>query len=131
MDRSIAFDLVSFERTQDSIGQWTETEMTRTVFGQVGSVSMDEFFSGGQNGFKPELRVTMFGPDYEGEKICMIGDYYYTIYRVYYTRTDTVELYLERRVGANNRPDPAEVTPIDPGGGGLTPIIPPGGWSDG
>lgn len=129
MDRSITFDLVSVERTQDSIGQWTETETTRTVFGQISSVSMDEFFSGGQNGFKPEYRITMFGPDYEGEKICAIGDDYFTIYRVYFTRSDTVELYLEKRTGTETRP----ITGVTPGdfGGGTTPIIPPGGWSNG
>ena len=120
------FDLISVERTQDSIGQYVETASSRTVYGQVGSVSMDEFFAGGQNGYKPEYRVTMFGPDYEGEKICQIGDQYFTIYRVYYTRTDTVELYLERRVGSF--PELVEDVP-DPGS--LTPIIPPGGFGNG
>lgn len=100
MDRSITFELVTVERDKDTLGQYVEDEILRTVYGQIGSVSMDEFFSGGQNGFKPEYRVTMFGPDYQGEKYCVIDDVYYTIYRVYYTRTDTVELYLERRVGS-------------------------------
>lgn len=104
MDRSIVFTLISVERAQDTIGQWTETETHHTVYGQITSVSMDEYFAGGQNGFKPEYRITMFGPDYEGETRCEVDGVEYSIYRVYRGRTDTVELYLERRAG-DKRPE--------------------------
>lgn len=104
MDKSVVFTLISVERAQDTIGQWTETETRHTVYGQITSVSMDEYFAGGQNGFKPEYRITMFGPDYEGETRCEIDGVEYTIYRVYRGRTDTVELYLERRAG-DKRPE--------------------------
>ncbi len=104
MDRSIVFTLISVERAQDTIGQWTETDVRHTVYGQITSVSMDEYFAGGQNGFKPEYRITMFGPDYEGETRCEVDGVEYSIYRVYRGRTDTVELYLERRAG-DKRPE--------------------------
>lgn len=104
MDRSIVFTLISVECAQDTIGQWTETDVRHTVYGQITSVSMDEYFAGGQNGFKPEYRITMFGPDYEGETRCEVDGVEYSIYRVYRGRTDTVELYLERRAG-DKRPE--------------------------
>ena len=53
------FYLLSAERSQDAIGQWVEERIERPVFGQVNSVTASEFFSGGQNGFKPDLRFTM------------------------------------------------------------------------
>lgn len=104
MDKSVVFTLISVERAQDTIGQWTETDVRHTVYGQITSVSMDEYFAGGQNGFKPEYRITMFGPDYEGETRCEVDGVEYSIYRVYRGRTDTVELYLERRAG-DKRPE--------------------------
>lgn len=99
MDRSIQFTLLPATRTQDAIGQFVESATPRLVYGQITSVSAEEFFAGGQNGFKPEYRVTMFAYDYEGERRCLINNVEYSIYRTYYGRTDKVELYLERRVG--------------------------------
>lgn len=99
MDRSIQFTLLPVTRTQDAIGQFVESATPRLVYGQITSVSAEEFFSGGQNGFKPEYRVTMFAYDYEGERRCLIDNVEYSIYRTYYGRTDKVELYLERRGG--------------------------------
>lgn len=99
MDRSIQFTLLPVTRTQDAIGQFVESATPRLVYGQITSVSAEEFFSGGQNGFKPEYRVTMFAYDYEGERRCLIDNVEYSIYRTYYGRTDKVELYLERRAG--------------------------------
>ncbi|MBQ1789124.1 MAG: hypothetical protein II008_03020 [Oscillospiraceae bacterium] len=99
MDRSIQFTLLPVTRTQDAIGQFVESATPRLVYGQITSVSAEEFFSGGQNGFRPEYRVTMFAYDYEGERRCLIDNVEYSIYRTYYGRTDKVELYLERRVG--------------------------------
>lgn len=99
MDRSIAFYLLTPTRTQDVIGQWTETVQRRRVFGQATSVTSSEFFAGGQNGFQPDLRVVMFAPDYQGEENVEIDGKIYSVYRRYYGRTDNVELYLERRRG--------------------------------
>jgi len=119
MDKSIVFQLLTVTRTPDSIGQYVDTVTKRTVYGQISSVSMDEFFAGGQNGFKPEYRITMFGPDYEGELRCEIDNVEYSIYRVYHGRTDTVELYLERRAGDQQPlPDPTPLGPL-PGTGDL------------
>ena len=113
MDRSIVFTLISVERDQDEIGQWVEEETRHTVYGQITSVSMDEFFAAGQNGYKPEYRITMFGPDYEGQDRCEIDGVEYSVYRVYHGRTDTVELYIERRAG-DKRPAPEPEVPDEP-----------------
>ena len=67
MDKSVAFYLVAKTVEQDDFGQFIEETTNRLCYGQIGSVSMTEFYSAGQNGFKPEYRITMFGPDYEGE----------------------------------------------------------------
>ena len=99
MDRSAEITLLAKTRQKNAIGVYEETITERTVYGQVGSVSASEFFAGGQAGFKPEYRVTMFAPDYEGEDSCRIGDETFTIYRTYLARTDVLELYLERRAG--------------------------------
>lgn len=114
MDKSIVFTLLTVTRERDTIGQYVDTVTKRTVYGQITSVSMDEFFAGGQNGLKPEYRITMFGPDYEGEERCEIDGVEYSIYRTYRGRTDTVELYVERRAGDLQErliPDPQ---PLDP-----------------
>lgn len=106
------FYLLSAERSQDAIGQWVEERIERPVFGQVNSVTASEFFSGGQNGFKPELRFTMFGPDYQGEEVIRYEGNLYTIYRTYRARTDIIELYTEKRVGQHDTPP--EPTPPEP-----------------
>lgn len=99
MDRSAAFYLLKETQTQDAIGQWIKTTEKRQVFGQVTSVTASEFFAGGQNGFQPELRVTMFGPDYQDEENIELEGKIYSIYRTYRGKNDTLELYLEKRRG--------------------------------
>lgn len=99
MDRSVDFYLLTPRRVQDAIGQWIVTVERRQVFGQVSSVTANEFFAGGQSGFKPDLRITMFAPDYQGEDTLELDGKVYSIYRSYFGRNDTIELYLERRRG--------------------------------
>lgn len=99
MDRSVDFYLISKTRTQDDIGQYVQTVEKRQVFGQVSSVTANEFFAGGQNGYKPELRITMFAYDYQGEDDLELDGKIYSIYRTYFSRSDIVELYCERRRG--------------------------------
>lgn len=103
MDRSVVFYLLTPTHSQDNIGQWVETVEKRHVFGQVTSVTASEFFAGGQNGFQPELRITMFAPDYQEEENLELDGRVYSIYRRYYGRNDTLELYLERRRGDAER----------------------------
>lgn len=99
MDRSTPIELVSQTWAPDAYGVRQPTETTRKVFANVRSVSRAEFFDGGRNGLNPELEFTIFFGDYNGEKIVVHNGVRYTVYRTYQARTDTLELYTERREG--------------------------------
>lgn len=103
MDRSTPIVLISKTYTIDSIGQQIATETRRSVYAKMQSVTRSEFFAAGEDGIKPSLVATMFEPDYQGEEICELTMFghtdIYTIYRTYLRSSDTLELYLEKRVG--------------------------------
>lgn len=100
MDRSSVVTLISETYAPDAIGQMVATEKERDVFCNVQSVSQSEWFQGGQNGLNPEYKVTMFAPDYEGEKLVEFNGVRYGIYRTYVRQDELLELYLERKTGA-------------------------------
>lgn len=100
MDRSTAINLIGKVYTTDAIGQMIATETSRKVFCNMQSVTRAEFFAAGENGFKPELRATMFAPDYKGEETIEYNGIRYSIYRTYYAKNDMLELYLERKAGS-------------------------------
>lgn len=99
MDRSNVITLISETYTQDSIGQFVPAEKTREVYCDISSITRQEWMAAGEMGLKPELRVTMYGPDYEGEKIVELDGIRYGIYRTYRGRDESLELYLEKKVG--------------------------------
>lgn len=101
MDRSQVITLVGETKTQDDLLVWRSVPTSRRVFCQVDSVTQTEFFEGGRNGLNPELRFTLFGPDYEGERTVIYNSLAYGVYRTYYARTDEIELYCERKGGTN------------------------------
>ena len=105
MDRSEVITLLTTTRTQDAYGVWTETATGRDVFCQVDSVTRAEFFEGGRNGLNPQYRFTMFCGDYNGETVVIYKDLPYSVYRTYLARTDTIELYVERKGGTNGKKD--------------------------
>lgn len=101
MDRSQVITLIAETKTQDANGVWQTTTTTRDVFCQVDSVTRQEFFEAGRNGLNPEYRFTLFFGDYEGERTVSYNGNTYGVYRVYQGRTDTLELYVERKGGTN------------------------------
>lgn len=103
MDRSIVFYLLTTTEWQDELKQWQRTVEKREVFGQLSSVTANEFFAGGQNGFKPEFRIVMFEPDYHGEDNLEYDGKVYSVYRTYHAKNDMIELYCEKRAGDENR----------------------------
>ena len=103
MDRSDVITLVSVTQTQDAYGVWRETQVKRDVFCQVDSVTRSEFFEGGRNGLNPEFRMTMFFGDYNGERDVIYKGKAYSVYRTFHGRTDTLELYVERKGGTNGK----------------------------
>lgn len=75
-------------------------EVTRTLFCSVSSISMAEMYEAGNAGLKPEYRITIFEPDYDGEQIVELDGVRYAIYRTWRGANDTLELYVERKAGA-------------------------------
>ena len=99
MDRSDVITLITDVYSADSIGQMVSTASTSQVFCNVQSVSQSEWFQGGQNGLKPEYKVTMFAPDYSGQQEVEYKGIKYGIYRTYLRQDELLELYLERKTG--------------------------------
>ena len=103
MDRTSVITLLSSTWANDQNGVPRETITERTVFCQVNSVTRAEFFEGGRNGLNPEYTMTMFSGDYNGETMLKYNGKTYSIYRTYYGRNDTLELYVERKGGTNGK----------------------------
>lgn len=103
MDRSAKITLLASTYVQDKYGVWTETMSSRDVYCQVDSVTRSEFFEGGRNGLNPEFRFTMFFGDYNGEQTVVYNGNTYSVYRTYHAKTDTIELYVERKGGTNGK----------------------------
>lgn len=104
MDRSTTINLITKTYSEDAIGQRIPTTESRTVFCSVESVTRAEFQAAGELGHKAEFVVTMFAPDYQGEDTCELSVFgssaVYSIYRTYLKGNELIELYLEKKVGA-------------------------------
>lgn len=99
MDRSNICTLVGVTYSTDSIGQKVKTETLNQVYCNISSVSATEFMEGSRNGLRPELRITMFRYDYNGELTVIVDNVRYGVYRSYRAKNDMIELYLERKAG--------------------------------
>lgn len=101
MDRSNVINLITETTGKDKFGVTVSTTSSRQVFCQIDSITRAEFFEAGRNGLNPEMMITMFYGDYHGEKIVEYNGERFGVYRVYRSRTDTIELYVERKGGTN------------------------------
>lgn len=99
MDRSVLIKLVAEAYTTDSIGQQIATETKTEVFATLDSISSAEFARAGQLGLKPEMRFSVFAPEYSGEKIVEYDGARYAVYRTFRTTREMLELYCERKTG--------------------------------
>lgn len=120
MDRSNTIKLISIAYDQDDIGQMKRTETPRTVYCDIRSITRAEWAAAGEQGLRPELEIVMFGPDYQGEKIVELDGVRYGVYRTFFGRDDSIELYLERKAGIVDAPPEPTPTPTptpdpDPG----------------
>ena len=91
-------------RTQDADGIWRDgTPTEREIFARMESVSRSEFYAGGEAGFRPEMRFTVFQAEYQGEDELRWNGGVYSVYRTYQIPgTDDLELYVQRKVGVHN-----------------------------
>lgn len=101
MDRSDVINLISITQQQDEYGQWVDTPTSKQVFCQVESVGQREFFEAGRNGLNPQFKFTLFGGDYNNEPLVEYKGNQYSVYRTYLTKSDKMELYVERKGGTN------------------------------
>lgn len=103
MDRSNTCELLAVTKAKDEYGVIRETVTARTVYCAVQSVTRAEFFDAGRSGLNPEYRLTMFAWDYQGEPMLRYSGKTYSIYRTYVSKTDEIELYVERKGGTNGK----------------------------
>lgn len=101
MDKTNILYLVSVEYEKDQYGVDRATRTERKVYCDVSSVTSAEFFQGGAQGLKPDLRFTMSMFDYNDEEECVFEGKAYSIYRTYRGKNDTIELYVEKKQGVN------------------------------
>jgi hypothetical protein len=99
MDRSRVAYLIAETNQQNEYGVFEATTSKKKVFVNVNSVGQSEWFEGGRNGLNPEYRMTMFAPDFDGERIIEFDGKQYAIYRTFVRDDEMIELYVERRKG--------------------------------
>ncbi|MCU4862606.1 phage head closure protein [Bacillus cereus] len=86
--------------TTDDLGQIeVAEEFTRQVFCEKKSVSQNEFFQAGQNGFKPKCVLIVYTLDYQEEQKVQYHNKKYNIYRTYERDDERIELYCEVKTG--------------------------------
>lgn len=95
--------LIKEIKTCDALGVAHSERTSRQVFCQVQSVNATEFFEGGRSGLNPAYVFKIFFGDYDNEEIVEYKGQTYAVYRTYITRTDTLELYCERKGGTNGK----------------------------
>ena len=92
--------LIAETYAQDDIGQQIATETATNVWAHLRSVSRAEWFAAGRDGMQPELVAETPIVNYNGERIAVWRGKRYNVYRTYFADgSDTIELYLEERVG--------------------------------
>lgn len=91
--------LISKTITLDDYGNEVAQESENTILCEVYSISQTEFYSAANTELNPELRFNIFFGDYNGEDVCEFHGQRYAIYRTYRSG-DTLELYVERKIGA-------------------------------
>ena len=94
-------NLISTAYSKDEYGVDRATETKNEIFAKVGSISGREFFNAGVNDIKPELKLIVNSYEYNGEKIIEYGATKYTVYRTYQASENSLELYVQRKVGDN------------------------------
>ena len=99
MNRIVSAKLVSETVTQDSVGQNIKTQTFNEIIGKVYSVFQREFYQAEQYGLRPEGVIETCAFDYNGERILLLDEKEYSIYRTFLKGTDRIELYFGERVG--------------------------------
>ena len=92
-------DLINVTTTVNDIGNIVETETSRTVFADKGSIKQSEFYQAMAQGLKPELTFIIRTIEYENEPMLEYNSKPYTIIRTY-EKDEFIELICQG--GVNN-----------------------------
>ena len=103
MDRSDVVFLIKETFDRDEYGVLKSEKTEREVFCNIGSISQKEFYRAGEQGLKPQYKITLSNAaDYEGEELLKLHNKEYVIYRTYINKTEAIELYVTEKIGAKN-----------------------------
>lgn len=94
--------LITTEYGQDDLGEWTETQTKTEVFAMVNSVTMNEFYNAGLQGFKPDYRFTVWLNEYDDQELVEYKNKIYAVYRSYRRDDGRIELYVNEKKGEEN-----------------------------
>lgn len=94
--------LISTEYKQDELLQFIPEEKERIIYCEVQSISRAEWYDAGRNGMKPQIKVITPRINYLGEEKAEYKGKVYAIYRTFFSKGDTIELYLEEKAGISN-----------------------------
>lgn len=92
-------ELITAAITTDNIGQEDKTLTYSEVFAEKNGIPRAEFFSVGVKDIKPAVMFKIREADYSEQSSLRFNGKIYTIYRVYPTKNEMIELYCEVRVG--------------------------------
>ena len=85
--------LVKETTETDDYGDSVQTQQKRTVFAELMSIGMKEFYQAQDNGKKPELKFKLADyEDYEGESRVIYNGIIYKILRTYKTQRNELEI---------------------------------------
>lgn len=94
--------LMKVTRYQDEYGNWRKSEVNKRIFCRIESIDRSEYFEGGRNGIRPEMKFVVFAKDYEGEEQLTYDKKPYAIYRTYQIPgSDYMELYTQVKGGVH------------------------------
>ena len=88
--------LVKKYYTTDSIGQKVPAENVRYVWGDIYSITSNEFSNAGMLGLKPDFRINVWQNEYDNEEEVVVDGVRHKIYRVYIDKSGKAELYVQK-----------------------------------
>lgn len=92
--------LVNEVFSQDDLGIQESAEVVRDVWASIQSAGRAEWAAAGQSGLQPSMVAVMPALNYNGEKIAIVQEKHYSIYRTYAPPdSDYIELYLKEKAG--------------------------------
>lgn len=93
-------ELITPVYEKDELNQNIKTgEKIDSVWVEEISITRSEFYNAGNSGHKVQLAFKTVVSNYNGQSECRFCKKTYSIYRTYNSDDETIELYLEEKVG--------------------------------